>query len=573
MATTKWSFVAFDGNTKPKQDKNPYARPGFGLPLTYVVEEAFPKATEMTITEEGGCALPLLTLREITMLRIMDAITDKPDWEKKILDTEITNKWREELKSAHGDVTELMFDWCLEELAYRAEKSYNTGYISIIPGVVKSDKMVDSDLNAQLRDAVRVLEDIPEGKKDWHPGSDEKVLDLVHPSLFPLVFGKSRFLEDSLTTLDDCIKRCGEGKVVPVPSKDTLYDEYSGKFQWLPCEVELGHDDRGVKAKITSYINNLHPERHRDLYGVIEKLIAKATPLWNLTLTELLNKASDISIPRIIYTNIYYADPDDRSTLYVPDAPVWFDPEPASDVKVVDLVNDFKNIQVIVKLANIHLTPEKPEYEGGTWHVEGQQNECIVSTALYYYDNENITPSHLAFRQQSDIGSSTFDDMSYEQDDHDWLSTVYGLQNWGPAVQQIGSIETREGRLLTFPNILQHQVQPFKLADPTKPGHRKILALFLVDPHVKIISTANIPCQRTDWWGEEFFKAKRTGEKSAIDKLPDELLNIIFSYVDGFPIRMEEAKKLRLELMEERKKFVLQQGEAFEATEISLCEH
>jgi hypothetical protein len=30
-------------------------------------------------------------------------------------------------------------------------------------------------------------------------------------------------------------------------------------------------------------------------------------------------------------------------------------------------------LQVIVKLANIELTPEKPKYEGGTWHVEGKQ--------------------------------------------------------------------------------------------------------------------------------------------------------------------------------------------------------
>jgi hypothetical protein len=37
-------------------------------------------------------------------------------------------------------------------------------------------------------------------------------------------------------------------------------------------------------------------------------------------------------------------------------------------------VNDFAEgkIQVIVKLANIELTPEKPEYEGGSWHIEGQ---------------------------------------------------------------------------------------------------------------------------------------------------------------------------------------------------------
>ena len=29
-------------------------------------------------------------------------------------------------------------------------------------------------------------------------------------------------------------------------------------------------------------------------------------------------------------------------------------------------------LQVIVKLANIELTPEKPNYDGGSWHIEGQ---------------------------------------------------------------------------------------------------------------------------------------------------------------------------------------------------------
>jgi hypothetical protein len=29
-----------------------------------------------------------------------------------------------------------------------------------------------------------------------------------------------------------------------------------------------------------------------------------------------------------------------------------------------------KGMQVIVKLANIHLTPEKSTYDGGSWHVE-----------------------------------------------------------------------------------------------------------------------------------------------------------------------------------------------------------
>ncbi len=33
------------------------------------------------------------------------------------------------------------------------------------------------------------LEDLFEGKFDYHPGSNNQVIDLVHPSLFPLQYG------------------------------------------------------------------------------------------------------------------------------------------------------------------------------------------------------------------------------------------------------------------------------------------------------------------------------------------------------------------------------------------------
>ena len=41
----------------------------------------------------------------------------------------------------------------------------------------------------------------------------------------------------------------------------------------------------------------------------------------------------------------------------------------------LNLRKEYRRLQIIVKLANIHLTPEKPGYEGGSWHVEGQLNE------------------------------------------------------------------------------------------------------------------------------------------------------------------------------------------------------
>ena len=68
----------------------------------------------------------------------------------------------------------------------------------------------------------------------------------------------------------------------------------------------------------------------------------------------------------------------------------------------VNLRKDFAKdgIQVIVKLASIELTPTTPEYDGGSWQVEGQLNEHICASALYYYDSENVTETSLAFRQR-----------------------------------------------------------------------------------------------------------------------------------------------------------------------------
>ena len=45
-----------------------------------------------------------------------------------------------------------------------------------------------------------------------------------------------------------------------------------------------------------------------------------------------------------------------------------------------------QTLQVIVKIANIQLTPENPNYEGGSWHVEGMKNEKIVATGIYYVE-------------------------------------------------------------------------------------------------------------------------------------------------------------------------------------------
>ncbi|KAL5037850.1 hypothetical protein RTP6_7781 [Batrachochytrium dendrobatidis] len=69
--------------------------------------------------------------------------------------------------------------------------------------------------------------------------------------------------------------------------------------------------------------------------------------------------------------------------VYVPTLPEHFEPSYES-AKPVSLRG--RNLQVIVKLTNIQLTPSKPKYDEGNWHNEVQltnrllQLDCITTT-------------------------------------------------------------------------------------------------------------------------------------------------------------------------------------------------
>jgi hypothetical protein len=190
------------------------------------------------------------------------------------------------------------------------------------------------------------------------------------------------------------------------------------------------------------------------------------------------------------------------------------------------------------------------------------KNEHICATAIYYYDSSNITKSCLSFRQQCHIELP--DEVPYEEYHYDWPAVVFGCERGMPAMQDIGDVVTQQGRLLTFPNIVQHRVGPFQLVDKSKPGHRKILALLLVDPHTRIISSANVPCQRKDWWAHELHA------QGALASLPNELLNEVVDNVRDFPMSLDEAHKLKLELIEERRAFVRQYAVKAEWARFSL---
>ncbi|KAJ5023644.1 hypothetical protein J3E73DRAFT_332574 [Bipolaris maydis] len=112
-------------------------------------------------------------------------------------------------------------------------------------------------------------------------------------------------------------------------------------------------------------------------------------------------------------------------------------------------------------MASIELTPEKPEFPVGGWYVEGQMNEKICATSLYYLDSDNITDDSLSFRMQVPEDIERWPEFDVEQDSDHWLEQIYGTilgcANGGPRLQNYASVQTRQGRLLAFPNVLSNR--------------------------------------------------------------------------------------------------------------------
>ncbi len=200
------------------------------------------------------------------------------------------------------------------------------------------------DLKANLVANIAKLEKSTEAV-DYHPGSNNQVIDLVHPSLYCYVKGVSQ------------TQNVGSALA---PATDAV-------FQWLPAEFKVERNaDHSVKSvSIDSYINNLPRESNAGLYDSIGQVFGKMVPQFDELLATL-------------HTSDRLQSPTD---------------EPIT----------LSDCQVIVKLANIVIAPgENASFPGGHWHLEGMKTERIVATGIYYYDMTNVAPNCLNFRSTID---------------------------------------------------------------------------------------------------------------------------------------------------------------------------
>ncbi|KAJ2895691.1 hypothetical protein GGI21_005120, partial [Coemansia aciculifera] len=450
----------------------------------------------------------LNTLSERRIRQMSGAIRAKPDWVAKSQNAEVCGRWKAEAK-AQG-LTDLEVDYVFAELSFYASlhSSGTNILLGAVDGVWCSDSLVDEETTQALKDYAAILENVPAREKDFHPNSNDQVLNLIHPSLFPLIYNRSSVLSEPIASpqaaldlksfghfpgtplnwnraLNPLSSRHGssgldksdeldidhEMRVDRVSLRSELSDREqpgffiplqgisytSQKFCWLPAEFRVDSDGT---TTIESYINNLHPRTHAALYPTIGSIFSKFVPMLEQVVTDLVHPRKQRVVPdpynwfQVVGDEPVDYDAEDYDERYEQweENKIFIDPQPETFVVPDRPTTPYnlrgRRLQAIVKMSNIELTPEKPDYDGGNWHVEAMANERIIATGIYYYDVENIAESNLKFRESVD------EDISYEQNDRRGINSAYGIYEGNdddlevPLSQEIGHIDIKNGRCI-----------------------------------------------------------------------------------------------------------------------------
>jgi hypothetical protein len=120
---------------------------------------------------------------------------------------------------------------------------------------------VSSEARDSLISSVRALEDGTE--KDWHPGSGNQVLDLVHPSLFCLVSGRSRIIneEDRPLRLEASLHYSGPTDVIdfkdfmPKPTSNPLFELFSSPEESTSASIEFISEEDDLCRTKAGYVS------------------------------------------------------------------------------------------------------------------------------------------------------------------------------------------------------------------------------------------------------------------------------------------------------------------------------
>jgi hypothetical protein len=273
-------------------------------------------------------------LLELSMMQINGLLKSRIDWHIKLKDSTIVNNWKNEMISqliqqppcnstvAHLRTPEQYFDYALNEARFLAERfAHSSAKPSSVESVYQTDSL-PQQLHVSLLAQINKLRSTK--KTDYHPGSNNQVVDLVHPSMYayhkgvsavwppptvhvaePEVGFFSSFFHSSTTNSSE--EEADNNIHIVPPFKefvmfagceslslpDTTVNDASDNqmisklgYQWLPSEFIVAPD--GQNCTINSYINSLHPAIHSQMYDDIAGLFCLCLPSLEHVLCETL---------------------------------------------------------------------------------------------------------------------------------------------------------------------------------------------------------------------------------------------------------------------------------------------
>ncbi|EGF76122.1 hypothetical protein BATDEDRAFT_28802 [Batrachochytrium dendrobatidis JAM81] len=319
------------------------------------------------------------------------------------------------------------------------------GFGTIVPGPVELTYILDNGIPDNVH--TRLMTNVSDIEHGSNHNTGQMVHNLIDASMYSVVYGQTMIAPLSIrlkyTTMVPCDILLSTQLVSNVPIIEGDSEFISCKSQCLPSEFRVEQDG---SVAINSYINNLNPIWHRDMYKCIAKIFKCFVPMFEslfrtmdpvFKYIDICNGTDGYEPPSQSDRGGMESDTQVIRPVYVPILPKHFKSKYES-AKPVSLRG--RNLQVIVKLTNIQLTPSKPKYNEGNWHNEGSANESIVATGLYYYDVENITTPKLDYRE----AVYCFD---YQGASDMYWKDVCDIDQESPRNQYIGSLELPNGRL------------------------------------------------------------------------------------------------------------------------------